>query len=758
MIREDLSLEIRKSKLVELNTDLVVVGGGMAGVCAAITAARAGINVVLVQDRPILGGNASSEVRLWVLGATSHMGNNNRWAREGGIIDEILVENIFRNKDGNPLIFDTIVLEKVVEEPNITLLLNTSISNIEKSLPDKIEKVYGYCSQNETFYEISAPLFCDASGDGVVSYKAGASYRMGAEKREEFGEKFAPNEDYGELLGHTLYFYSKDTGHPVKFVAPSYALKDIEQIPRYRDIKADKHGCYFWWLEYGGTIDTIHRTEDIKWELWKVVYGVWNYIKNSGEFQNVDNLTLEWVGLIPGKRESRRFEGKYMLVQKDIINQTNFDDAVAFGGWAIDLHPSKGVYSEKSPCTQYHSKGVYQIPYRCYVSKDIANLFFAGRIISASHVAFGSTRVMATGAHGAQAVGMAAALCIQNNWMPGDIIEKNKINCLHKNLALTGQRIPNIALPISNLISKAIFSTSTNLLLKQLIPDDDWVVLSVSLAQLLPLKASVAYAFEIEFNALSNTTLTAQLRYSGKRRNFTPDLILEAVNLSVPQGMHHLKIEFTETLPHDCYAFFTLLKNDEVSIRTSSQRITAILSVYNKFNTAVNNYGKQLPPDDIGVDTFEFWIPERRPKGKNIALNIFPALDCFDYKELKKGYLKPGTSPNAWVASFDDKFPILSLKWNAPVQIHSISLYFDTDLDNPMESVQLGHSESVMPFCVKNYKIFDDQEVLICEMENNHQSLNRIKLDVACNTTALKIVFEQPNILSPVALYGIYIC
>jgi hypothetical protein len=758
MIREDLSLEIRKTKLVELNTDLVVVGGGMAGVCAAITAARAGIKVVLVQDRPVLGGNASNEVRLWVLGATSHMGNNNRWAREGGVIDEILVENIFRNKEGNPLIFDTIVLEKVVEEPNITLFLNTAISNVEKTHQDKIDKVMGYCSQNETFYEISAPLFCDASGDGVVSYKAGASFRMGAEKREEFGEKFAPNEDYGELLGHTIYFYSKNAGHPVKFVAPSYVLKDIEQIPRYRDIKADKHGCYFWWLEYGGTIDTIHGTEDIKWELWKVVYGVWNYIKNSGKFQDVENLTLEWVGQIPGKRESRRFEGKYMLTQHDIIDQNIFEDAVAFGGWAIDLHPARGIYSKNSPCTQYHSKGVYQIPYRCYVSKDISNLFLAGRIISVTHVAFGSTRVMATGAHGAQAVGMAAALCIQNNWIPVDIIEKDKIICLQGNLAITGQRIPNIALPSDNLASSAIFSTSSNLLLKQLIPDDDWVVLYVSLAQLLPLKASVAYSFEIESSALVNTNLTAQLRYSAKRENFTPDLVLETVDLAVPQGLHHLKIEFSATLPHDCYVFFTLLKNEVVSIRTSSQRVTGILSVYNKFNTAVNNYGKQLPPDDIGVDTFEFWIPERRPKGKNIALNIFPALDCFDYTELKKGFLKPGFSPNAWIASFDDKYPILSLKWDVPVQIHCISVYFDTDLDNPMESVQLGHSESMMPFCVKNYKIFDDKEVLICEMKNNHQSINRIKLDVVLSTYAIKIVFEQPNIFSPVALYGIFIC
>ena len=126
---------LREQKIV---ADLAVIGGGLAGVCAAITAARAGAKVVLVQDRPVLGGNASSEVRLWILGATSHMGNNNRWAREGGVIDELLVENTFRNPEGNPLILDTIILEMVVNEPNITLLLNTAVHDLEKSDADTI--------------------------------------------------------------------------------------------------------------------------------------------------------------------------------------------------------------------------------------------------------------------------------------------------------------------------------------------------------------------------------------------------------------------------------------------------------------------------------------------------------------------------------------------------------------------------------------------------------------------------------------------
>ncbi len=165
-----------------LTADLVIIGGGLAGTCCAITAAREGIKVILVQDRPVLGGNASSEVRLWVLGATSHMGNNNRWAREGGVIDEILVENMYRNPEGNAVIFDTVLLDKVVTEPNITLLLNTAVFEVTKA-DDSIAAVKGFCSQNSTEYVLKAPLFCDASGDGVVGLSAGAAFRMGAESQ-----------------------------------------------------------------------------------------------------------------------------------------------------------------------------------------------------------------------------------------------------------------------------------------------------------------------------------------------------------------------------------------------------------------------------------------------------------------------------------------------------------------------------------------------------------------------------------------------
>ncbi|HSF56363.1 MAG TPA: FAD-dependent oxidoreductase, partial [Algoriphagus sp.] len=208
MKKEAFSIEKRDLYKEYLSADLVIAGGGLSGTCCAITAARQGLTVTLVQDRPVLGGNASSEVRLWILGATSHMGNNNRWAREGGVIDEILVENLYRNPEGNPLILDTILLEKVSLEPNIKLLLNTAVHDLQKSEDDQIEYIRAFCAQNSTEYQVKGRLFVDATGDGILGFLAGAAFRMGAESKQEFDEGFAPDQSYGELLGHSMYFYS----------------------------------------------------------------------------------------------------------------------------------------------------------------------------------------------------------------------------------------------------------------------------------------------------------------------------------------------------------------------------------------------------------------------------------------------------------------------------------------------------------------------------------------------------------------------
>jgi len=750
---------IRKNRVIQLDSDFAIIGGGLAGVCSAITAARSGLKVALVQDRPVLGGNASSEVRLWSLGATSHMGNNNRWSREGGLINEILLENLKRNKEGNPLIFDTVLLEKVYEEKNITLLLNTVIYEVAKKDDSTIESVTGFCSQNSTTYNITAPLFCDASGDGIVGFLSGASFRMGAEDALEFDEGFAPNvEDYGNLLGHSMYFYTKEMKRPVSYTAPSFAIKNAAELPRIRNYQSGDHGCKLWWVEYGGRLDTIHESENIKFELWKVIYGIWDYIKNSGKYPEADNLTLEWVGTIPGKRESRRFEGDHMIAQKDIVEQRDYYDSVAHGGWAMDLHPADGIYSKHSSCTQWHSRGVYTIPYRCYYSKDIHNLFLAGRIISATHVAFGSTRVMLTCALGAQAVGQAAAICSKNNWIPRDLSDKEKIKLLQSVLNRNGQSIPRVKMGDElDIATKATITTSSQLQFDGFNAGEEWKALTFSTAQLLPLDPGTSYAFNFEVEALADTCLEIQLKVSSVNTHYTPDVILQIEKYDLKSGIHQIAFNTKTALSEKQYAYVCLMKNENIRVRVSEERCSAIMTVYNRINKAVSNYGKQEPPPNIGIDSFEFWTPERRPGGKNLFFSVSPPLDIFSPGNLMNGEVRPspGGETNVWIAEKNDETPFVKLNWEQEISIQKICIFFDSDYDHALESTLMEHPESSIPFIVSDYSIEDEYGNLLKEVKGNYQAINSITFDQPFKASTLVFNFSRKQEHIPVSVFNI---
>ncbi len=734
---------------VTLSGDLVVAGGGLTGVCSAIAAARSGLRVVLIQDRPVLGGNASSEVRLWALGATSHMGNNNRWSREGGIIDEILVENTFRNKEGNPVLFDMVLIDKVLAEKNITLLLNTVLYAVEKSDDRHIASVTAINPQNGTSYRISGSLFADCTGDGTLGYLAGASYRMGAEEKDEYGEGFAPDrERYGELLGHSILFYMKDAGHPVSFVAPDFALKDVEdRIPKLKNpnyFNPGQQGCKYWWLEYGGRLDTVADTEKIKFELWKVVYGVWDYIKNSGKFPQAENLTLEWAGLFPGKRESRRFNGLYTIIQQDIIEQRRHYDAVAYGGWAIDLHPSDGVYASGNACNQWHSKGVYQIPYRCYVTPDLDNMFIGGRIMSSSHVANGSTRVMCTAALGGESIGRAAAICKEKGCRPADIAAPENIRQLQAELIRSGNFIPGIGTGDTDPVAGASVKVSSELELGELPPDGTWFRLDYPAAELFPVRDRVP-ELTLILEADEATEIRMELRSSSRKENYTPD-ITDAVHVTaLEKGRNEVPVDFGRVYDSPRYVFVCLMTNPSVRVAMSSRLVTGLTAVYNHINPAVSNFGRQTPPEGIGVESFEFWCPKRRPASGNIALRFAPALAGFGPENLHSTVFRPYIGTNAWVASVDDGTPEIVLEWPEPRTVRGINLYFDTDADNAMESVQMGHYDSVMPLCYREYRISDDKGTEIVHVKSNYRTVNALIFPAPVQTRFLTVALERPE-------------
>lgn len=751
----------RRIPIEEQTFDLIVVGGGLTGVCCSLAAAREGLKVALIQNRPVLGGNASSEVRVWALGATSHMGNNNRWSREGGIIDEILTENVYRNKEGNPVLFDMLLMDKVLAQKNISLYLNTSVYDISMRDRRSIAAVWAYNTASEMRYHLSAPLFADCSGDGVLGFLSGASYRVGTETKQQTGEGLAPLAVEGQnLLGDSILFYTKRTEAPVSFTAPDFALPldRIEQIiPKLRDpnyLNVHQHGCKYWWLEYGGTLDTIHDTEKIKFELWRIVYGVWNYIKNSGRYPEMENYTLEWVGTIPGKRESRRFVGYYTLTQQDIMRQTSFYDAVAYGGWAIDLHPVNAVYSNSNSCHQLHSQGVYAIPYRCYVSCDIDNLFLGGRLISATQVAHGSTRVMCTCALGGEVIGTAAGIISRQGWQPKDLIEKEKIGLLQTALIKHGCFIPVPEIGVSRQ-DNGKYEVSSTQSLSELKPTGQWQSLSCPMGLLMPGSGGIV-PFTIPVRADEKTTLHVELRCSERENNFTPNRVLAGCDIEVEAGEQYVSVPLRAE-PRNGFVLIALSRNGHIQVGMSDYYLPAVTTLYNNQNPAVSNYGKQEPPAGSGVDSFEFWCPKRRPDSLNMAICFSQPVAIYGLAQMQTPWYRPYGSANCWVADTDEQKPALTVTFGEPKSITRLRLFFDTDYDQALEPIQMVHYDTVSSLCVQEFAIYDDQHRCLYQATRNHSSCCTIDFDAAVTTQQLTIQLTRPSAHVPAVLYGLLI-
>jgi len=407
---------------VKHEVDFCVVGGGMAGFCAALAAARRGTRVALIQDRPVLGGNASSECRMHISGANCHKDIPNM--RETGILEEIRLDNLVRNPNKNYSVWDTLLYEKVRYEPNIILLLNSSCLDAEMN-GERIANITAWQLTTETYHIVEAGIFADCSGDGVLAPLTGALFRMGREGRSEYGESIAPEKADNRTMGMTCLFQAREYDTPQPFVAPSWAnrYESCDELP-YGEAGHQHLQMGYWWIELGGEYDTIHDTEMLRDELLKITYGVWDHIKNHCPNKKAENWALEWIQFLPAKRESRRFIGNHVITQLDIETEGRFDDLAAYGGWSMDDHHPSGFLSATLdvPATIFHPAPCpYGIPYRALYSRNIENLMFAGRNASCSHAAMSSTRVMGTCCSMGQAVGTAAALAADRGITPTGI-------------------------------------------------------------------------------------------------------------------------------------------------------------------------------------------------------------------------------------------------------------------------------------------------------------------------------------------------
>lgn len=398
------------------NYDFVVIGAGMSGLCAAIAAARLGLKVALVQDRYILGGNNSSEVRVGLGGQI----NMPPYPSLGYILNEIGPDRI-GNARGAHHYQDWKKWDVIAAEPNISLFAGYTVVNAEMK-DGKIVAVTAVEATNQNLIRISGNLFSDCTGDANLAVMAGAATMMGREARSEFGETLAPEKADDFTMGVSIEWYCEDWNTPCSFPdSVDWGLKLDE------DTVEPVHRANWYW-EVGMRDDQIADAEKIRDYGMYVAYSTFSYCKNRlAKKEDWECTHLTWVSHVSGKRESRRIVGDLILREQDLTRPIPYEDGTCTTTWRIDQHYPMEKNSADYPGEEWMSYGKlmpidpYAIPYRCLYSRDVPNLFMAGRDISVTHVALGSVRVMRTCAMMGEVVGMAAAVCCRRGSMPRDV-------------------------------------------------------------------------------------------------------------------------------------------------------------------------------------------------------------------------------------------------------------------------------------------------------------------------------------------------
>ena len=417
----------------------VSVGGGIAGMCAAAAASRLGCSVALVNDRPVLGGNNSSEVRVH-LGGVIELGPNEglgRMIREFGHSREGNARPAENYEDAKKSAF-------IAGEQNVKLFSSCRAVAVNKE-GGRIKSVIVRHIETGEETTLEAPLFADCTGDGTVGFLAGADYRMGRESRDEFGETLAPETADRMTMGSSVQWYSVDTGRKTSFPTFSYGVE-------FNAENCERVTMGEWKWETGMNLDQIRDFERIRDYGLLVIYSNWSFLKNGlKDNAKYRNRELGWVAYVAGKRESRRLLGDYVLKQDDIDKNVFHEDASFTATWDIDLHFPDSLNSVRFPDREFKAatKHIHiyphAVPYRCLYSRNVDNLFMAGRNISVTHVALGTVRVMRTTGMMGEVVGMAASLCRKYDASPRLIYQKHlgELRRLMREGVGRKERIPN---------------------------------------------------------------------------------------------------------------------------------------------------------------------------------------------------------------------------------------------------------------------------------------------------------------------------
>ncbi|MBI3119715.1 MAG: FAD-dependent oxidoreductase, partial [Candidatus Hydrogenedentes bacterium] len=541
--------------------DLVVVGGGIAGASAAISAARNGVKVALVHERSMLGGNSSSEVRLYPENGAGHQ----PWSKESGIHDEFHVEERTRNhneyREGKMNChWDLVLYEWAIREPNLTLMLNTHMHRVHMRAKDRVAAVYCIQLGTEKTFMLEAPLFVDATGDGVLASRAGADFRWGREGRSEYNEPLAPPEADEKVMGNTLFFRAVDTGKPAPFKRPDWAA----EFPNESDLVGRGHSnidCGYWWIEVGTPYHPIQDNNAIVHEGLRQLLGVWDHIKNKGE-HGAANYGLEFAGFWPYKRECRRILGDFVLTQQHVQDPGLQPDDLAYGLWGIDIHVQGGIltrgtepYTPPGRDDNWETYGTmpYGIPLRALYSRNIDNLMMAGRPISGSYVAFASSRVLSTGSIVGQGVGVAAALCKKYNTTPRKIAKEYGTECqqilLRQDASIPGAVNEDPA----DLARQATVTASSTAALTFPTPTMEQEM-RMPLSQIFPVSANKIDSVELLLNAARgrDTEVWLGLRRAAHVWDFRETKDLAEARAIVPKGESWVRFNFNVDVQPNC--------------------------------------------------------------------------------------------------------------------------------------------------------------------------------------------------------------
>ncbi len=688
-------------EVIHRSFDVIVVGGGISGTCAAISAARNGARTAVVHERSTLGGNSSSEVRLYPEDTCAF----SPWIKEGGILEEIASEERARNWE--PYIegmmnsqWDLVLYEWVKREKNLSLFLNTTMREVQMKDRAHIQAIHAPQLGTEREFVLAAPLFIDATGDGVLGYRAGADFHWGKEVRSVFGESLAPAEPTTGLMGNTLYYRACDAGRPVPFTRPDWAAEFATE----GDLTDRDHGhfeCGYWWIEVGTPLHPIHDNEEIRDVALSQLLGVWDHIKNHCTRDDIreraQNYALEFIGFWPYKRESRRILGDYTLTEKDVHDPSIHGDDIAYGAWGIDIHLPGGILERHVPPyppprtdENFHQRGTipYGIPLRSCYSRNIRNLFSAGRPIGASYVAFASSRVLATGAMVGQGVGAAAGLCVKHECEPGTIA-RDHADELQQLLLRQDASIPGIENTDRNdLARRAKVTASSEATL--LFPESQtFHAARLGLGQLFPVSSGSLDGIDLLLQSTSTQpqTVRLSLRKVGQVWDFRTSPTLASANASLGPG-HQGYVSFplrAKTSPGSLY-FVSIEPNPEIAWALFSDAVGQPSQV------PVGSTAADLPPGNK-------WRP--LTGGHSFVIRISPEQHPYAAQNVARGTNRPDRWTNIFLSDPAQGLPAwLELRFPGPVSFNQVQITFDTDTNRRIPLPLFRYPE-----CVKRYEI-----------------------------------------------------